>query len=64
MWEYIKQNNLQNPSNKKEIICDAKMIEVFNKKSFTMFEMTKLTSAVSYIIKLFYVLFSCYDVLI
>ena len=45
LWEYIKANNLQNPSNKRNIIADAKLLPVFDgKKEVTMFEMTKLVS--------------------
>lgn len=43
LWEYIKANNLQNPNNKRNIIADAKLKEVFGgKDEVTMFEMTKL----------------------
>ncbi|MEK7175768.1 MAG: SWIB/MDM2 domain-containing protein [Patescibacteria group bacterium] len=45
MWEYIKKHNLQNPSNKRNIMADAKMKPIFGGKSeVTMFEMTKLAS--------------------
>jgi chromatin remodeling complex protein RSC6 len=42
MWDYIKANNLQNPSNKREIISDAKLKPIFGKDKVTMFEMNKL----------------------
>ncbi|XP_047182985.1 upstream activation factor subunit spp27-like [Vigna umbellata] len=29
VWEYIKQQNLQNPSNKREVFCDAKLKTIF-----------------------------------
>jgi len=46
LWEYIKANNLQNPSNKRNIIADEKLLPLFGgKKEVTMFEMTKLVSA-------------------
>ncbi|MBI4093911.1 hypothetical protein HY417_03020, partial [Candidatus Kaiserbacteria bacterium] len=46
LWEYIKENNLQNPQNKRNIIADAKLKVVFGGKGeVTMFEMTKLVSA-------------------
>jgi len=46
IWEYIKKNNLQNPSNKRNIIADEKLLPLFGgKKEVTMFEMTKLLSA-------------------
>lgn len=46
VWEYIKAKNLQNPTNKRNIIADEKLKAVFGgKKEVTMFEMTKLISA-------------------
>tara|TARA_B100000519_G_C14234270_1_gene433961 strand:- start:1354 stop:1626 length:273 start_codon:yes stop_codon:yes gene_type:complete len=45
LWDYIKSNNLQNPSNKREIIADDNLRAVFDgKDKVTMFEMTKLVS--------------------
>ncbi|KAK1435968.1 hypothetical protein QVD17_01741 [Tagetes erecta] len=45
VWEYIKLNNLQNPSNKKEILCDAKLKTIFNGKDQVGFlEIAKLMS--------------------
>ena len=45
MWVYIKKNNLQNPSNKRNILADDKLKPIFGGKSeVTMFEMTKLVS--------------------
>src|SRR4051794_3684649 len=41
VWEYIKKNNLQNPTNKREIVADEKLRAVFDKDSVTMFEMNK-----------------------
>ena len=41
VWDYIKNNNLQNPANKREITADDKLEKVFGKKSVTMFEMNK-----------------------
>jgi upstream activation factor subunit UAF30 len=41
VWDYIKKNNLQNPTNKREIKADDKLEKVFGKKSVTMFEMNK-----------------------
>jgi upstream activation factor subunit UAF30 len=41
VWDYIKKNNLQNPSNKREINADDKLRAVFGKDSVTMFEMNK-----------------------
>lgn len=45
VWEYIKQHNLQNPANKREIVADAKLEKVFGKKTVTMFEMNKYIAA-------------------
>ena len=42
MWAYIKSNNLQNPANKRNILCDAKLKAVMGKDEVTMFEMTGL----------------------
>src|SRR4051812_36078172 len=41
VWDYIKTNNLQNPSNKREIVADDKLRAVFGKERVTMFEMNK-----------------------
>lgn len=47
MWSYIKENGLQNPADKREILCDAKLLKVFDgKKKFGMFKMTKYLSEV------------------
>jgi chromatin remodeling complex protein RSC6 len=42
LWEYIKAHNLQNPANKRNIICDDKLRAVMGKGEVTMFEMTGL----------------------
>ncbi len=45
LWVYIKQHNLQDPSNKRNINADANLKKVFDGKSVVnMFEMTKLVS--------------------
>ena len=45
IWSYIKENNLQDPANKRMINADEKLLKVFNgKKQVSMFEMTKLIS--------------------
>lgn len=41
LWDYIRKHNLQNPENKKEIILDSKMKQVFGCDTFTMFSMNK-----------------------
>ena len=45
VWEYIKEKNLQNPENKREIVADDKLKKVFGKDRVTMFEMNKYISA-------------------
>ncbi len=45
LWAYIKKNNLQDPSNKRNINADEALKKVFDGKStVNMFEMTKLVS--------------------
>lgn len=46
IWDYIKEHNLQNPNNKRNIIADEKLLPLFGGKAeVTMFEMAKLISA-------------------
>lgn len=46
LWEYIKEHNLQNPKNKRNIFADDLLLPIFGgKKEVNMFEMTKLVSA-------------------
>jgi upstream activation factor subunit UAF30 len=47
MWKYIKEHELQNPEKKQVIVCDEKMEQLFDKKQFTMFEMTKYLNKVT-----------------
>ncbi|KAJ4707603.1 upstream activation factor subunit spp27 [Melia azedarach] len=43
VWQYIKLHNLQNPANKREIRCDAKLKTIFNGKDTVGFlEIAKL----------------------
>ena len=46
MWDYIREHNLQDPNDKRQIILDDKMKEVFGKdvESFSMFTMNKYIS--------------------
>lgn len=45
LWVYIKENNLQDPENKRVINADEKLKKIFDgKDSVDMFEMTKLVS--------------------
>lgn len=43
VWDYIKRNNLQNPEDKREILCDEKMKPIFGDR-VTMFSMNKTLS--------------------
>jgi chromatin remodeling complex protein RSC6 len=46
IWEYIRENNLQDPKDKRTIRADAKLKAVFNgRDSVTMFELTKLVNS-------------------
>ena len=42
LWDYIKAHKLQNPANKRNILCDEKLKAVMGKPEVTMFEMTGL----------------------
>ena len=45
IWEYIKKNNLQDQTNRRNINADENLKKVFGGKSMVnMFEMTKLVS--------------------
>lgn len=46
LWVYIKEKNLQDPTNKRNINADAALKKVFGGRDVVnMFEMTKLVSA-------------------
>lgn len=45
LWAYIKEKDLQNPANKRNILADDALKVIFGKDEVTMFEMTKLVSA-------------------
>ena len=45
VWAYIKEKNLQNPENKREILADDNLKKVFGKDKATMFEMNKYIAA-------------------
>ena len=45
VWNYIREHNLQNPENKREILADERLKAVFGQDKATMFEMNKLLSA-------------------
>lgn len=42
LWVYIKDNALQNPSNKREIMCDDQLRAVFGVDKIDMFKMNKV----------------------
>lgn len=44
IWAYVRQNNLQDPSNKRIFICDDKMEAIFKRKRVECFAMNKLLS--------------------
>lgn len=44
LWAYIKKNNLQDKSNRRNINADDKLKPIFGKATVNMFEMTKLIS--------------------
>ena len=45
IWDYIKKNDLQNHSNRRNIRADAKLRPIFGKDEVSMFELTKLVNA-------------------
>ncbi|KAL3722434.1 hypothetical protein ACJRO7_034755 [Eucalyptus globulus] len=45
MWDYIKQNDLQDPSDKRRVICDEKLRELLEVDSFNGFSVSKLLTA-------------------
>lgn len=42
LWDHIKKSNLQNPANKRNILCDGKLKAVVGKPELTTFEMPGL----------------------
>ena len=42
IWVYIKDKNLQNPNDKREIICDEKMKNIFHLDKIGMFKMNQM----------------------
>ena len=45
IWEYIRNEKLQDPKDGRNILADAKLEKVFGKKQVTMFEMNKHLTA-------------------
>mmetsp|Transcript_187 Transcript_187/g.636 ORF Transcript_187/g.636 Transcript_187/m.636 type:complete len:321 (+) Transcript_187:516-1478(+) len=41
IWQYIHEHELQNPEQKREILCDATLERLFGRKTVTMFNMNK-----------------------
>ncbi|KAJ8530091.1 hypothetical protein K7X08_036926 [Anisodus acutangulus] len=44
IWAYIRENNLQNPQNKRKILCDEVLSGIFRVKTIDMFQMNKVLS--------------------
>ncbi len=44
LWQHIKENDLQDPTDKRQIRCDDKMQAVFKQHKIDMFQMNKLLS--------------------
>lgn len=38
IWDYIKANDLQDPKNGRNILCDDALQDIYGKKKITMFE--------------------------
>jgi len=45
LWDYIKQHDLQNPENRREIIADDNLRPLFGKDKISMFEVGKVLNA-------------------
>lgn len=44
LWKHIKKYDLQDENNRRLIIADERLEDLFGKDSFTMFEMASLIS--------------------
>ncbi|XP_074292929.1 uncharacterized protein LOC141619808 [Silene latifolia] len=44
LWEYIRENDLQDPSNRRNIKCDDKLRSIFRVDKINMFQMNKVLS--------------------
>lgn len=42
IWDYIKEKQLQNPEDRREIICDDRMKAIFGLDRIGMFTMNKM----------------------
>ena len=45
LWKYIHENNLQNPNDRREILCDEKLQAVMKKSKVSMFKMNQILGA-------------------
>lgn len=45
IWAYVKENQLQDPADKRQFICDPTMRAVFKADKVHMFTMNKLLGA-------------------
>ncbi|RYH16669.1 hypothetical protein EON65_29690 [archaeon] len=46
IWRYIREHNLQNPQDKREIVCDEKLTALFKRRTINMLKMTKALAQV------------------
>jgi chromatin remodeling complex protein RSC6 len=44
LWDYVKQHDLQNPKNRREILADSKLRPLFGKDKITMFEVGRVVN--------------------
>lgn len=44
MWAYIRKKNLQNPKDKRKIICDEALHGIFRVNTINMFQMNEVLS--------------------
>ncbi len=47
IWKYIKEHNLQNPDDRREIICDEKLLTVIKRPKIHFMKMSKVLCDVS-----------------
>ncbi|HZP62290.1 MAG TPA: SWIB/MDM2 domain-containing protein [Terriglobales bacterium] len=45
LWDYVKEHDLQNPKNRREILADDKLRPLFGKEKITMFEVGKILNS-------------------
>jgi upstream activation factor subunit UAF30 len=44
LWDYVKSHDLQNPQNRREILADDKLKQVFGKNKISMFEVGRVVN--------------------